>query len=300
MRGPCTATKSSPSSLQLEKACEQRRPRITKKKKQNYRFANVKKNKNQKLIWNLDRLCKLFSLHIYNVQSQLCQAMLVSLVSTLFHNSRFRFAPLFSNHLPHLLSAKNRTRQRGTPRTSWRHIHKTTCVYIHLSDITMDQVPLPMWDTYFYIFLVFHLCSLFFGLSLPTFPGTSLNGLFIYSVNFWVLSLWLHWNSQQGHEQPFHSTKWTLLNEFLLEQLTLLPTACCTYVSRFVKPHIPSFHPGSLASLFYLLGSSSSACHLCVHTPQSYILVSLFLSHFLYSPWVSSFTSMAQWPCLCW
>lgn len=125
---------------------------------------------------------------MYNVQSQLCQAMLVSLVSTLFHNSRFRFAPLFSNHLPHLLSAKNRTRQRGTSRTSCPHIHKTTCVYIHLSDITMDQVPLPIWDTYFYIFLVFHLFSLFFGLSLPTFPGTSLNGLFIYSVNFWVLS----------------------------------------------------------------------------------------------------------------
>ena len=59
----------------------------------------------------MDRLCKLFSLHIYNVQSQLCQAMLVSLVNTLFHNSCFRFAPLFSNHLPHLLSAKNRTLQ---------------------------------------------------------------------------------------------------------------------------------------------------------------------------------------------
>ena len=110
--------------------------------------------------------------------------------------------------------------------------------------------------------------------------------LFIYSINFWVLSLWLHWNSQQGHEQPFHSTKWTLFNEFLLEHLTLLPMACCIYVSWFVKPHIPSFHPRSLASLFYLLGSSSFACHLCVHTPQSYILVSLFLSHFLYSPWV--------------
>ena len=55
MRGPCTATKSSPRSLQLEKArAQQRRPNAAKKKKVinvivledvKIKFKNMAKNK---------------------------------------------------------------------------------------------------------------------------------------------------------------------------------------------------------------------------------------------------------------
>lgn len=138
----------------------------------------------------------------------------------------FRFSPLISNYLLHLLSAKI-THQRGTPTTSSQLIHKPTCLHTH--PFKHHNRSGVQSSTYFSTFSVFCLLVPVLQILLPSQELHWVDYLFNKLLGSVPTSL-LKFSTRSIATSLFNPVDPFLFYLTSLQYLILMTMACCIYI----------------------------------------------------------------------